>query len=447
MLATYIEEFVESLKVEYIEEEMKRVKEITKKLNKSYYADNESETENCHVVGSLGRETAIKSFSDVDMLFVLPISKKKQYSDHESNGQKNLLQDVKNKIKERYPKTIVRGDGQVVVVSFKKVNKIVEVCPVFENEDGSFTYPDSNNGGKWRKTDPKPEIEESKLFNQTTNQNFNNVCYLIRAWKNNKGFKFGGLLVDTLVYKFLDENPKYQTATFIDYLDLLKDLFGYLKDLNEEQSYWYALGSNQHVYNKKCKFVKNAKTAYELIKDLDEESENIYESFIDLFGKNFPVPDTVTEKHIILLNDTRAKYTEEFIEKKFNVDIRYSLKIECEITQNGYRTGLLREFLQKKLRIQKQKKLKFFIKKNELEEVFKDNVIIHDKIKYDVYWKVLNRGDEAIRRNCIRGEITKGETTKTEHSVFNGDHLVECYIVYKNTVVARDQIRVPIQAV
>ncbi|QNP18276.1 nucleotidyltransferase domain-containing protein (plasmid) [Bacillus pumilus] len=447
MLATYIEEFVESLKIEDIEDETKRVKEITKRLNKSYYDGNESETENCYVVGSLGRGTAIKSFSDVDMLFVLPSNKKKQYNDHEGNGQSKLLQEVKKEIKKRYPKTIVRGDGQVIVVSFEKGTKIIEVCPVFENSDGSFTYPDSNHNGKWKITNPLPEIAESVTFDLTTGKNFSNICYLVRAWKNNKGFKFGGLLVDTLVYNFLTKNTQYQTATFIDYLDILKDLFGYLKDLNEEQSYWNALGSNQQVYNKNCKFVKNAKLAYELIKDLNEESENIYESFIDLFGKNFPVPDTVTEKHIILLNDTRAKYTEEFIEKKFNVDIRYSLKIECEITQNGYRTGLLREFLQKKLRIQKQKKLKFFIKKNELEEVFKDNVIIQDKIKYDVYWKVLNRGDEAIRRNCIRGEITKGETTKTEHSVFNGDHLVECYIVYKNTVVARDQIRVPIQAV
>lgn len=446
MLATYIEEFVESLMIKNIDEEMERVNEIAKRLNKSYYDGNDSETENCYVVGSLKRGTAIKSFSDVDMLFILPSRKKKQYNDHEGNGQSKLLQEVKKEIKKRYPKTIVRGDGQVIVVSFEKGTKIIEVCPVFQNPNGSFTYPDSNNNGKWRTTNPIPEITESVSFDHKTGKNFSNICYLVRAWKNNKGFKFGGLLIDTLVYNFLTENTQYQTANFNGYLDILKDLFGYLKDLNEEQSYWNALGSNQQVYNKKCEFVKNAKTAYEVIKDLNDESESedIYKSFVDLFGKNFPVPDTFTEEHIFMLNDTRANNTEEFIEKKFNVDIRYSLKIECEITQNGYRTGLLREFLQKKIRIQNQKKLKFFIKKNELEEVFKDNVIIQDKIKYDVYWKVLNRGDEAKRRNCIRGQITKGETAKTEHSVFNGDHLVECYIVYKNTVVARDQIQVPI---
>lgn len=444
MLATYIEEFVESLKIEDIEDETKRVKEITKRLNKSYYDDNESETENCYVVGSLGRGTAIKSFSDVDMLFVLPSSKKKQYNDHEGNGQSKLLQEVKKEIKKRYPKTIVRGDGQVIVVSFERGTKIIEVCPVFENSDGSFTYPDSNHNGKWKITNPLPEIAESVTFDLTTRKNFSNICYLVRAWKNNKGFKFGGLLVDTLVYNFLTKNTQYQTATFIDYLDLLKDLFGYLKDLNEEQSYWYALGSNQKVYNKKCKFVENAKTAYEIIKDINEESENLYESFVDLFGKNFPIPDTVTESHIFFNNNSRVKNTEEFIEKKFNVDIRYSLKIDCKVKHKGFRpVEYLRKYLQKEPRIQHEKELEFYIEENEIDKLFENK--FGEKIKYNIYWKVLNRGAEAIRRDCIRGQILPGEKTQVESSDFNGDHLVECYIVYRNTVVARDKILVPIQ--
>ncbi|MGR6005546.1 SMODS domain-containing nucleotidyltransferase [Bacillus paranthracis] len=122
---------------------------------------------------------------------------------------------------------------------------MVEVCPVFEQSDGSFLYPDANEGGSWKKTNPIPEIDEAAAFNITTNNNFSYVCYLVRAWKNNIGFKFGGLLLDTLVYKFLNANSKYYSADFTDYLDLLKDLFKYLKDLNEDQAYWYALGSNQ----------------------------------------------------------------------------------------------------------------------------------------------------------------------------------------------------------
>ncbi|GEK30517.1 DNA polymerase III subunit delta' [Kurthia zopfii] len=451
MLATHIEEFIDSLKIEDVEEEIKRVKKITKRLNKSYYEDCESETEHCEIVGSLGRKTAIKSFSDVDMLFILPSSKKKQYDDHDGNGQSKLLQDVKKEIKKRYSRTIVRGDGQVVVVSFESLKKIVEVCPVFEQSDGSFLYPDANEGGSWKKTNPIPEIDEAAAFNITTNNNFSYVCYLVRAWKNNIGFKFGGLLLDTLVYKFLNANSKYYSADFTDYLDLLKDLFKYLKDLNEDQAYWYALGSKQKVYNKKCKFVKKAKKAYNKIKDLDEDSTDLYETLVYLFGQTFPVPETVNKSVAYFESAyTRATNTEEFIENKFRVDIRYSLKVDCIIKQDGYRPTFLRDLLKGQIRIKRQRTLEFFIVENEFEQIIKERNQINsfssdEKIKFDIYWKVLNRGDEAIRRNCIRGQIKKGIEKRTESADFNGDHFVECYIVYEDTVVARDRIHVPIQ--
>lgn len=451
MLATKFEEFVTSLQITDTEEETKRVKEITKRLNKSYYDDCESDTDHCEVVGSLGRNTAIKSFSDIDMLFILPSSKKKQYDDHDGNGQSKLLQDVKKEIKKRYPKTTVRGDGQVVVVRFESLKKIVEVCPVFEKTDGSFLYPDSNNGGSWKITDPISEIEESLTFNSTTNTNFSNVCHLVRAWKNNIGFKFGGLLIDTVVYNFFKRNSKYYTAIFSDYLELLKNLFKYLKDLNEEQSYWYALGSNQKVYNKNCKFVKKAKKAYNKIKDLDEDSDSLYDKLQEVFGQSFPVPETAN-KAVAYFESAynRASNTEEFIENKFEIDIRYLLKIDCIIKQDGYRPTFLRDLLKSKGRIRSQRTLEFFIVENEFEKIYKDryptaSFTQDEKIKFEIYWKVLNRGDEAIRRNCIRGQIKKGNDKRTEPASFNGEHFVECYIVYENAVVARDRIHVPIQ--
>ena len=142
--------------------------------------------------------------------------------------------------------------------------------------------------------------------------------------------------------------------------------------------------------------------------------------------------------------------TEEFIENKFRVDIRYSLKVDCIIKQDGYRPTFLRDLLKGQIRIKRQRTLEFFIVENEFEQIIKERNQINsfssdEKIKFDVYWKVLNRGDEAIRRNCIRGQIKKGMEKRIESADFNGDHFVECYIVYEGTVVARDRIHVPIQ--
>ena len=79
--------------------------------------------------------------------------------------------------------------------------------------------------------------------------------------------------------------------------------------------------------------------------------------------------------------------------------------------------------------------------KKKLEFEIIKNTTVGD---YDIYWKVLNRGDEAKRRDQTRGQIIKGCKTHVEHTQFRGKHLVECYIVQNNVVVARDIIDVPI---
>jgi len=448
MLAQYYEEFIESLQISNLEEELIRVKEITKRLNKSFWEIDNEEEKHSYVVGSLGRVTAIKTFSDIDMLFILPRDLKTKYSNCEGNGQSQLLQAVKKEIKKRYPNTIVRGDGQVVVVSFESINKTVEVCPVFERSDGAYDYPDSNNGGAWKKTDPMPELRESLSLIEETNRQFSYICNLIRAWKNHEGFKFGGLLIDTLVYNFLDVNKKYKNVTFDNYLSLLKDLFLYLKNRNKEQKYWYALGSNQKVYNKKGTFVTKSEKVYKKIKDLTEDSENIYDTMQEIFGTSFPIPEDETVTASITKSyfaQHSIRQTEEYIEKKFEIDIRYSLKIDCLVKQNGFRDKFLRTILRERSPLKINKRLEFFVAENEFENLSED-FNTNEKFHYEVYWKVLNRGEEAIRRDCIRGQITRdtGRQRKIETSDFKGEHVVECYIIYKNICVAKDRLKVPI---
>ena len=72
-----------------------------------------------------------------------------------------------------------------------------------------------------------------------------------------------------------------------------------------------------------------------------------------------------------------------------------------------------------------------------------------DSLYYEVYWKVRNRGEEAIRRDCIRGKIVrdKGAHKKIESTNFKGEHFVECYIVYKNVCITKDRISVPISTI
>ena len=71
-----------------------RYKQITKRLNIDFY-ENESDTLHSLYVGSYGRGTEIYT-SDIDMLFILPVTVYQQYNAYAYNGQSALLQAVKN---------------------------------------------------------------------------------------------------------------------------------------------------------------------------------------------------------------------------------------------------------------------------------------------------------------------------------------------------------------
>ena len=69
------------------------------------------------------------------------------------------LQEVKKEVKGLYSTTDIKGDGQVVAISF--TDGVIELVPGFEQSDGNYKYPDSNNGGSWKITKPVPEQEEA----------------------------------------------------------------------------------------------------------------------------------------------------------------------------------------------------------------------------------------------------------------------------------------------
>ena len=94
----------------------KRYKTITKAVNSSFW-DSSSETAHSRYVGSYGRGTAINT-SDLDVLIELPDEEYDHFTSLTGNGPSRLLQAVKDSILEAYPKTDVKGDGQVVVVKF-----------------------------------------------------------------------------------------------------------------------------------------------------------------------------------------------------------------------------------------------------------------------------------------------------------------------------------------
>ena len=409
-------EFISNLQIDNFDDINTSLEGIAKKLNQKYY-DN-STTDNYLMVGSMGRNTSIKGESDIDVIYELPDEVFERFDDYESNGQSQLLNEIRDVLKEKYPSTDIKGDGQVVVISFTKYK--IELVPGFKQDNNSYKYPDTHDSGSWKITKPILEIEEANnTINNTST--YRDICQMIREWKANNGVTICGLLIDTLIKDFLGNNPEYKWKSKSDYYELLKSVFKYLSDQDENRKQWNAMGSNQIIENKNFNFIKKGKKAYNKLSNSTDESSTLRE----LFGSRFPISEQSA-------NEYGYSNDEQFIEEIFPVYIMYSLKIDCEITQNGFRTGLLSEFIKKKFMIKQNRKLKFMIVENNIPK------------PYDIYWKVRNVGYEAIRRNCIRGQIKKGIDYLNESTNFYGPHYVECYIIKDGICVARDKILVSI---
>lgn len=268
-----------------------RYKAITRRLNTDFW-ETTSDTSHSLYIGSYGRNTAIQGFSDLDMVFELPSAVYHQYDKYAVNGQSALLQAVRNSMQKTYSTSSIGGDGQVVVVSFQD-GITFEVLPVFTNQAGSYTYPDSNNGGSWKMTNPRPEIEAIRSRNNACNGNLVPLCRMMRSWKNRWDVPIGGLLIDTLAYQFID-GWQYKGESFIYYDYMCRDFFRFMADQDDEQVYWKAPGSGQYVY-KKGSFQWKATRCYnislEAIKHETAEPKQEWsakQKWRDIFGTSFP---------------------------------------------------------------------------------------------------------------------------------------------------------------
>lgn len=223
-----------------------RYKRITKQLNKDFWSSDSESTHSLYV-GSYGRDTDIHT-SDIDVLMQLPWVIHEQYDNYIGNGQSALLQAVRDSLKNTYPTTHVKSDGQVVQINFDD-GVSFEVVPGFLYDTGRYSYPDTNNGGSWKTTDPKAEFKAIREGNDLWNGNLKNLCRMVRVWKEKWDVPIGGLLIDTLAYQFL-KTWEYRTNSYTYYDWMARDFFEFLKNQDKDKNYWLAPGSSQYVYKK-----------------------------------------------------------------------------------------------------------------------------------------------------------------------------------------------------
>lgn len=288
-VANWFETFCSNISVRNNSTISDRYKAITRRLNTDFWTTT-SDTAHSLYVGSYGRNTAINGFSDLDMLFQLPYSDYEKYNAYQTNGQSALLQAVKASIQKTYPSTDLGADGQVVVTRFSD-GPTFEVLPAFINTDGSFTHPDSNSGGSWKQTNPKPEIAAIQQRNGECNGNLVPLCRMMRAWKSKRNVPIGGLLIDTLAYRFIAD-WQHRDKSYLYYDFMCRDFFDFMAKQSTTQDYWLAPGSCQYVY-RKGEFEGKAGDCYTLALEAityatDNKDWSAKQKWREVFGASYP---------------------------------------------------------------------------------------------------------------------------------------------------------------
>lgn len=420
--------FLENLSITNREDISTTYRRITARLNSDFRAI-ESDTLYSLQVGSFGRRTAINGISDLDMVYEMPPDDYQRFNAYDGNGQSAILQAIRLSLLKTYNKTLISGDGPVVIVPLK--HHQFEVLPAFNNGDGTYTYGETGDGGTWALTKPRQERDAFDSFDKECVGNLRNVAKMLRAWKSTCGAPVGGWLLDTLVYRFFEKHPQWKTATLDDYAILLIAIFEYLEG-QDNDGVWYAPGSNDPV-TAKGPFTPRAKKALTKLKDALEEQTLLEKcrKWRSVFGRQFELLDEVYKNDLRRVA-ARVGQHERFIEDEFPINICYDLKIDYEVTEEKVTLWEFMKIPRSHRRLPIGRGLRFYIATCTVPE------------PYDVYWKVRNRGSNAKGKE--RGEIMMdaGRRQKIERTAFSGRHYVEGYVIKDGMCVARDRAEVPI---
>lgn len=134
-------------------------------------------------IGSHTRGTAIATFSDVDVLAVLPRKEARWGSRLVSSD--TYIRRVAADLQDRYTGTSVRRDGQAVVLNFKGGAHSVDVVPGFFRrfDRGRPVYLIPDSDGDWLETSPEQHNRFFQRADERSGGKLRRVSQLIKGWR------------------------------------------------------------------------------------------------------------------------------------------------------------------------------------------------------------------------------------------------------------------------
>lgn len=401
------EKFYENIKLTPSQREDAKIKYtgVCKKLHDHYYPDMRYDGSTKLLIGSYGKQTHIRPARDVDVIFIMPPEKFEQYSDNQSNRQSQLLQDVRRILEEKYPDTPIRAFGKVVVIEFSDTKHNVELLPAWENEDRTFTIPNSESGGSWEHWDPRSEMQEIQDSDVKTKRT-RVLIRMIKKWSENCTVKLKSRQIEEEVLNF------FATYEFSDkqYSVLVRDFFGYFYQATYDGDLQSYLNTARNRAKKACEF---------------ERTRNVEKAtgeWKKIFGDDFPatakkVLSTSTEEKPSLRDYSHC----EALRWPYASEGRVSIDT---FTYNYGKTKKLGGINSDGRNLPAGLALKYIARTN----------IDGD---HEYYWQVVNTGEHARSANDLRGTIFQGRQVHWEYTKYRGKHWIECFVVQNGYCIAR----------
>lgn len=239
------------------------------------------------MIGSWGKNTAIRPPRDVDLYFLLPPMMYHRFEGYLWNRQSALLQEVRNVLGVTYPDTVMRGDGQVVVVRFGSY--AVEVVPAFLLQNGRYWICDTHDGGTYKQTDPWAEIQHIDAVDQINNHNLRPLIRMLKVWQEYCSVPITSFQLELLAAEFLEQSP-WRLRDFFWFDWIIRDVFAYL--YHRANSIIVVPGTNEFL-PLGAAWQSRAETAYyRATRACDYEKDNLVvaagEEWQKIFGQQIP---------------------------------------------------------------------------------------------------------------------------------------------------------------
>jgi hypothetical protein len=317
----------------------------------------------------------------------------------------------------------------------------IDVVPFMERHGQK--YVTNRHENNFELTNPEKYTEWLDERNRITKHHFVKVIRLVKYLRDYKRtFSIKSIILNTLLGEQVNDAALLQDENC--YSDIPTTLFTIMRKLKSyvegyvnmptisdpgetgenfgdrwDQAGWANFRTKMMYYSDKIT------EAYE-----ETDKELSLEKWQLIFGTEFKKPEQKVETGLQVVNRGLVSYnnTEQQISDlgfPLRVNPVYKLRMLGRVgKKQGHRHYDLNT---QGNRVGKQRDLYFAVKQCTVPTPYK------------IYWKILNRGEEALKLDSVRGQIHEGTADHHEVTQFRGNHFVECYIVKDGICVAKDR--------